>query len=326
MLAEPAIPPVNLALQATALPQLEPDLLLLHRFVETGDAAAFAEIVQRYARVVYSASVRVLGDEGRAQDVSQETFFRLMQRPRLVTHSLAGWLHRTATHLALDVRRSEKARKAREQSYGLDQQENKSGRANWADVSPFVDQALNEIKEPARGLLIRHFLQGVPQQELAAELDVSPATLSRRIKTGLEELQQHLRKKGIHLGVATLALYCASHTSAAVPAGFVAELGKMNLIASIRHLPAGPPMTPPPPSYPLKPSGSEFVPAKFTIAMIGLTLLAALYAYATASTWTHTRPFVSAPAVSTYPDVSPVSSASPSEAQSHELTRATHDR
>ncbi len=272
-------------------PAAEGDLMLLHRFTLTGDPAVFAEIVQRYARVVYSASIRILNDEGRAQDVSQETFFRLMQRPKLVTHSLAGWLHRTATHLALDVRRSERSRRLRETLYGIEHQETKSARPGWAEVSPYVDQALNEIKEPARGLLIRHFLQGVAQSQLATELDVSAATLSRRIKAGLEELQQNLRKRGIHLGLSTLGFFCTANTGSPVPTAFFAELGKMHLIASIRSLP----IAPPPPSFPLKPVSNPFIPAKFAWTLASIITLVTLYAIITAASWTQTRPFVSAP-------------------------------
>jgi DNA-directed RNA polymerase specialized sigma24 family protein len=249
-------------------PPAEPDLLLLHRFIETGDPKTFAEIVQRYARVVYSASVRVLGDEGRAQDVSQETFFRLMQSPRVVTHSLAGWLHRTATHLALDARRSEKSRKAREQIYGLEQ---------------------HEIDEPLRGLLIRHFLQGVQQAELAAEMDVSPATLSRRIKSGLELLQQNLRKRGIYLSVALLAGFCTSSTHAAVPAGLVSEMGKMNLIVSLRQIPTGP-MPPSGPHfapYRMGVNPKIFIPAKYVAAFVIINTVLAVYMFATVSSWIH---------------------------------------
>jgi RNA polymerase sigma factor (sigma-70 family) len=270
-------------------PPAEPDLLLLHRFIETGDPKTFAEIVQRYARVVYSASVRVLGDEGRAQDVSQETFFRLMQSPRVVTHSLAGWLHRTATHLALDARRSEKSRKAREQIYGLEQQQARANQPTWGEVSPYVDQALNEIDEPLRGLLIRHFLQGVQQAELAAEMDVSPATLSRRIKSGLELLQQNLRKRGIYLSVALLAGFCTSSTHAAVPAGLVSEMGKMNLIVSLRQIPTGP-MPPSGPHfapYRMGVNPKIFIPAKYVAAFVIINTVLAVYMFATVSSWIH---------------------------------------
>ncbi len=73
------------------------DLELLDRFRSRGDAEAFSEIVRRYASTVYAAGRRILGDSGSAEDVAQETFFRLMRRPELVTQSLGGWLHRSAT-------------------------------------------------------------------------------------------------------------------------------------------------------------------------------------------------------------------------------------
>jgi len=46
---------------------------------------AFAQIVKRYAGVVYSTSFRILHDRGRAEDVSQDVFFRLLRRPPAVT-------------------------------------------------------------------------------------------------------------------------------------------------------------------------------------------------------------------------------------------------
>jgi RNA polymerase sigma factor (sigma-70 family) len=229
---------------------VEPDLDLLRRFTETGDPDAFAEIVRRYAKVVYSASHRILGDEARAQDVSQETFFRLLRQPRLVTHSLSGWLHRSATHLAIDARRSELSRRHREKTYWLNQEAGQEGaqakEPKWEDVSPYVDQALNELQEPMRGLLVRHFLQGVSQADLAEEMTTSPATISRRIKSGVEELQKHLRKNGVYLGLAALAMFCASNTSEAAPVKLLVELGKMRMIGTV---PVSPPPPPTPPAH-----------------------------------------------------------------------------
>src|SRR2546421_6617362 len=66
------------------------DLILLDRFREDGDQEAFAEIVRRYASAVFSTCMRILGDKARADDVSQETFFRLSQKPEAVKQSLGG--------------------------------------------------------------------------------------------------------------------------------------------------------------------------------------------------------------------------------------------
>ncbi len=212
----------------------EPDLSLLRRFTETGDRTAFAEIVRRYAPVVYAASHRILGDEARAQDVSQETFFRLMQRPKLVTQSLGGWLHRAATHLAIDAKRSELSRRNREKTYWMAREKEGGHEPQWAEVSPYVDQALNELTEPLRTLLVRHFLQGTPQADLAAEANASPATISRKIKAGIEELQRLLRKRGIYVGLIALTEFCTRNTAQAAPVRLMSELGKMRMVGRLK--------------------------------------------------------------------------------------------
>src|SRR5947209_2559787 len=108
----------------------DPDLVLLQRYRETGDADAFTEIVQRYAGPVFAACQRVLHDPSVAEDAAQETFYRLMTRPHRVSSSLGGWLHRAATRLALDIRRSDNSRRRREAAYELPEPAEAS---TWAD-------------------------------------------------------------------------------------------------------------------------------------------------------------------------------------------------
>jgi len=47
-----------------------------------GDEEAFAQIVKRYAGVVYSTSFRLLHDRGGPRTLSQDVFFRLLRRPQ----------------------------------------------------------------------------------------------------------------------------------------------------------------------------------------------------------------------------------------------------
>ena len=219
-------------------PVAEPDLTLLRRFAEEGDAEAFARIVRRHAGTVYAACHRVLRDSGRAEDVSQETFFRLWKQPHLVTQSLAGWLHRAATRLALDALRSETSRRRRETTAGRDAAVNGAARgpgrdvgpSKWEEVSPRVDEALAALPEGPRELLVRHFLQGTPQNDLAAEVKTSPATMSRRIKSAVEALREELLKKGVSITPALLAGLFARHAAEAAPASLVSELGKIVML------------------------------------------------------------------------------------------------
>jgi RNA polymerase sigma-70 factor (ECF subfamily) len=205
------------------------DLALLQRYNLYNDAQAFAQIVQRYAAFVYATCLRITGDSARAEDLSQETFFRLMRRPHEIHQNLGGWLHRTATHLAVDSLRSESSRKRREIAYTRPCERDAS---TWAELSPSVDQALSELPEELRTLLVRHFLLGQTQAQLAEETDLSPATISRRMHQGLEELRQRLRLKGVYALPAVLAGLLCQVAIRQAPAALVRELGKMTLFTS----------------------------------------------------------------------------------------------
>ena len=50
---------------------------LLERFIRSQDAEAFTLITRQYARMVYGTCIRITGNEDRAADVTQETFFHL---------------------------------------------------------------------------------------------------------------------------------------------------------------------------------------------------------------------------------------------------------
>lgn len=207
--------------------QADEGLELLRRWAVHGDAEAFGRIVHQYAGCVYATCLRVLGDSGRAQDVSQETFFRLMRRPGDVTVNLGGWLHRTATHLALDALRSETSRRRREIVYATECEHEAS---SWSELSPCVDQALTELPDELRTLLVEHYLLGRTQAELAERTGLSAATISRRVRQGLDELRQHLRLKGVYALPAALAGLLCHVAARKAPASLTTELGKMALL------------------------------------------------------------------------------------------------
>lgn len=210
---------------------LEPDLLLLQRFKETQDADAFREIVRRYAGAVFSTCQRILRDPSSAEDATQETFFRLMTRPQKVTASLGGWLHRAATRLALDIRRSENSRHRREAAYLAPLQPETE---NWADVAPKLDSALAMLTEGQRDLLVRHFLNGQAQADLAEEVGTSAATLSRRMKSAIDALRAELAERGVGVTPGVLVVLLGKHGAVAVPTGLKTALGKMALYCSTR--------------------------------------------------------------------------------------------
>lgn len=223
----------TLSLAAVALAS---DLALLQRYAQERDEVAFAEIVRRYAGMVYASTFRVLRDRQLAEDAAQETFLKLMRRPDSVSVSLGGWLHRAATQLAIDVSRSEIARRNRERKRSEEKLDLLDDQVPWSEVSEVLDLAMMELPDDARDLLVQHFIRGRPQKDLAEERGVSIATVCRRVADAMEQLRVILRRRGASLGACLIVGdFLALRGSEALPITLQQELGKMKLLAGVRH-------------------------------------------------------------------------------------------
>jgi len=76
-----------------------------------GDLHAFNFIVQRYQSQVLNLSARIIGDRGRAEDVTQETFISAYQAiGRFRGGSLRAWLMRIAANASRDSLRGSRQR------------------------------------------------------------------------------------------------------------------------------------------------------------------------------------------------------------------------
>src|SRR5947209_4990479 len=83
-----------------------PDALLLDRFVEQWDEAAFGDLVSRHGPMVLGVCRRVLGDPDAAEDAFQATFLLLIRKAGSVRkrESVGPWLYGVARRVALEAR------------------------------------------------------------------------------------------------------------------------------------------------------------------------------------------------------------------------------
>ena len=200
---------------------------LLERFVRNQDPEAFALIARHYAGMVYGTCIRITGNEERAADVTQETFFHLVTHARQVNGSLGGWLHRVAVGKSVDQVRCDVARRCREEDYIAQQHETN----RWSEISPLVDEALLELDAESREILVRHYLQRETLTDIAVASGVSQPTMSRRAEHALEQLRERLRSKGV-LVAAVVFGDLMTNTATAAPAMVLEELGKMTMATS----------------------------------------------------------------------------------------------
>jgi RNA polymerase sigma-70 factor (ECF subfamily) len=206
---------------------MDADSQLLQRYHHKGDALAFQHLVETHAGMVHATACRVTGDAALAQDVAQETFLALARSGSTAILSVGAWLHHVAWQKARDQVRGESRRHKYETAAAEYLHPLPEG-PSWQELEPLLDEALEEIAEAERDLLIQCFLLGHTQQDMASRAGVSQSTISRLLRNALKDLRIVLRAKGI-TSVGSLAMVLAAQRIEAAPPALMASLGKLSL-------------------------------------------------------------------------------------------------
>ena len=79
------------------------DAKLLQLYVETGDQAAFGELVSKHVNFVYSAALRNVHDRHVAEEITQAVFIVLARKASTLRHEavLSSWLLSTCRYASL---------------------------------------------------------------------------------------------------------------------------------------------------------------------------------------------------------------------------------
>ncbi len=198
--------------------QSQADEALLRRFVAAREADAFAELARRHAALVYGTCLRVTGDRHDAEELTQESFFRLARRAGTIRTSVAGWLHATAVRLSLNAVRARGRRRAHEAAAGRETADAAPEPSPWREIEPILDAAVDALPGELREAIVLHFLRSLPQAEVAARLGVHQSTVSRRVAEGLRRLHDRLTAAGVSLAAVPLAdVLVAAADPAGVP-------------------------------------------------------------------------------------------------------------
>lgn len=203
------------------------DARLLRKWTDDRDAEAFREIVARHVNMVFSTCRRVSGNAADAEDAAQECFLRLATAEERVQTSLAGWLHRVATRISLSRRRSDRRRARREEDYA--RQSPARSEDSWTDMQRHVDEAIEGLSEKTRSVIVRHFLEGEPQVEIARALGISAGAVHARLRSGIERIRKHLKRRGFPVPFVALAGMLRTEGAQSAPAALTAALARLAL-------------------------------------------------------------------------------------------------
>ena len=211
------------------------DLAHLREYASSRSAEAFAALVQRHSAMAFRTGLRITGNAHDAEDVAQECFLELARNAGSVASSPAGWLHSKATTRSLELIRGASTR-LRHEEQAMSDKPNSGPEPTWQDISPGVDEALEELPEELRSALVMHYLEGLTQADISRELGVNQSTVSRRLEKGVDELREKLRKAGVVVSAAFLAtLLTGNAASAACPRRSLPRSARWRSRASARR-------------------------------------------------------------------------------------------
>ena len=160
-----------------------------------GDRRAFEELHRRYARSVLGIALRRIGDRGRAEDVTQDTFasvWRSAGRYDPARGQAASWLYTVARNAIVDgLRRRPPPTVANPPEVPAgDPGPADAAETEW--VSWRVHRAVETLPEQERSLVELAYWSGLSQSEIAEYVGLPLGTVKTRTRAALRRLADEL--------------------------------------------------------------------------------------------------------------------------------------
>ena len=168
------------------------------------DDAAMAEAVRRHRGPVLAFALRLVGDSGRAEEISQEVFLQLWARSShfdVDRGSLRSFLLSITHGRALDVLRSDTARMAREHRNAdrtIPPESGIEAQVVAQTVADAVRQALAQLPDRDRNAVELAYFGGHSYRTVAGMLNEPEGTVKSRIRRGLAKLRDLLADQELH--------------------------------------------------------------------------------------------------------------------------------
>lgn len=167
------------------------------------DEASLQELYRRHGGIVYGVAMRTLGDAGRAEEIHQDVFLRLWNKPERFDSTrgeLRSFLLREAHSRSIDRLRSERARSNREDRHDREAVRNGEDieREVWQLIrSERVREAVGQLQPTEREAIMLAYFGGYTYREVATMLGEAEGTIKGRIRLGLKKLADRLEAVGL---------------------------------------------------------------------------------------------------------------------------------
>jgi RNA polymerase sigma-70 factor (ECF subfamily) len=176
---------------------------------KAGRETAYRELLRRYERPVFSLIYRMVRDRALAEDLSQETFIKVLNalesyRPE---YKFSSWVFKIANNAAIDqLRRREvdtlsldgapDARTADEVEatalQAADRQESPLAELESRELGSQIEQAVGRLRPEYRTCILLRHVEGRSYEEIAEVMDLPLGTVKTYIHRARLELREYL--------------------------------------------------------------------------------------------------------------------------------------
>jgi RNA polymerase sigma-70 factor (ECF subfamily) len=186
---------------------LREDAELIRRALE-GAEAAFAELLAKYRRQVYTLALKMLGQAEDAEDASQDAFIRAFQSLESCDPSrpFARWIYRITYNLCVD-----RFRRRKLVAVPFEQSIDEEGRPReYADTGPGPDalyegtdaerrisDLLASLPPRYRAVVVLRHQQELSYEEIAEVMSLPLGTVKARIHRAHNMLKKALERRGM---------------------------------------------------------------------------------------------------------------------------------
>jgi RNA polymerase sigma factor (sigma-70 family) len=166
--------------------------------VEKSGGGVNADVFKTYAPLVSSICRRYLRRAQDVEDAMQDTFVKMVSHgmdascPRL-----AGWLSAAAHTSCVDQLRRAGSERRRRQGWSLAYSVGDQDAAEHQELCERIEEALLQLDEPSRQLLVERFYEETPLRVIARRTGVSVSTVSRWGTSALRALAGVLEDMGL---------------------------------------------------------------------------------------------------------------------------------
>jgi RNA polymerase sigma-70 factor (ECF subfamily) len=183
-----------------------PDETLIMQ-VARGNQAALEVLYDRYASIVMGIALKVIGDQAVAEDILQETFWRVWQSAETYQSQLGpftAWLFRIARNLSIDAYRRRTVRPQAIMSVGgsetiLDQTPDPdmdvAEQAQSILMNRQLRKALASLPGVQRQVIEMAYFFGMTRQEIAEATGEALGTIHTRARLALQKLRGELERE-----------------------------------------------------------------------------------------------------------------------------------